>query len=297
VASDRTDRRDERGLTDAELDRALDVARELADWACETIRRPRRTDDIPREKASPADIVTATDEAVETHVRAVLRRAFPGHGIEGEEFGTEGSVTEGFGTEGSGSEDGAPAAPRWVVDPVDGTTNYAHGIGWSSFSLGLADAMGRPLLGVVADPYRGETFTAVRGRGAELNGVRIRAAAHTGLRGHVVMTEWAAHAPWPGMPDLLAELSARWCTVRVMGSTALSLAQVAAGRATAAVIGGYHAVDGLPALVIGQESGALAYDDLGALSPARPVPHGGLLLAAPDAAAEIAELWDRCRHP
>ncbi|WP_432032441.1 inositol monophosphatase family protein [Streptomyces antibioticus] len=266
---------------DSGLDRALAVATRLAAWAAQTIRDARTGAPYGgaygaaavRQKDGPADIVTDTDEAVETHVRKVLGEALPGHGIVGEEYGTT---------------EGRPDAPHWVVDPVDGTTNFAHGLGWCSFSLGLAAPDGTPQLGVVADPWRGETFTAVRGRGAHLNGTPVRAAGHTTLTGHVFLTEWAAHAHWPGMDALLAELAARHCTVRVMGSTALSLVQVAAGRATAAAIGEFHAVDGLPALLIAQEAGALALPGL----PAHDEP---LLLSAPGAAEEAARVWSRCR--
>jgi len=256
-----------------DLDRALEVATGLAAWAVEAIRRPRSpaTATDVREKDSPADIVTDTDEAVEAHVRETLGRAFPGHGIVGEEYGRT---------------DGTPGAPHWLIDPVDGTTNYAHGIGWCSFSLGLAAPDGTPLLGLVADPWRGETFTAVRGGGAFLNGAPVRAADHTTLTGHVFMTEWAAHAHWPGMDALMAGLADRHCTVRVMGSTALSLAQVAAGRATAAAIGGFHHVDGLPALLIAQEAGAVALPEL-------PAYNEPLLLTAPGAAQEASALWTR----
>jgi myo-inositol-1(or 4)-monophosphatase len=266
-------------VTDIELESALRVAVELAGWACETIRDASGTGAGPtgpvREKASPADIVTDTDEQVETHVRAVLRREFPAWGIDGEEYG---------------AEEGTPGAPHWVIDPVDGTTNYAHGLGWCSFSLGLADPDGRPLLGVVADPWRGEVFTAARGGGAHLNGVPVRAADHRTLTGHVFMTEWAAHAHWPGLDALLAKLADRHCTVRVMGSTALSLAQVAAGRAAAAAIGGFHPVDGLPALLIATEAGAVAIPRL----PAYDEP---LLLAAPGVAAEAQDLWRTTVRP
>ncbi|MFJ8331576.1 inositol monophosphatase family protein [Streptomyces sp. NPDC094437] len=257
------------------LERALEVATGLADWAARTIRRAGASAPVDevREKDGPADIVTDTDELVERHVREVLGEAFPAHGIVGEEYG----VTE-----------GAANAPHWVVDPVDGTTNFAHGIGWCSFSLGLAAPDGTPLVGVVADPWRGERFSAVRGGGARLNGRPVRAAAHTGLTGHVFLTEWAAHAHWPGMDALLAELAARHCTVRVMGSTALSLAQVAAGRAVATAIGEFHHVDGLPALLIATEAGAVALPEL-------PVYDQPLLLAAPGVAAEAAELLRRAR--
>ncbi|MFI7298726.1 inositol monophosphatase family protein [Streptomyces sp. NPDC050121] len=255
------------------MDRELTIATELAAWASDRIRRPRTPDDASdiREKAGPADIVTATDEAIETHVRTVLRREFPAYGIEGEEHGVH---------------KGTPGAPHWLIDPVDGTTNYAHGLGWCSISLGLATPHGEPLLGVVADPWRHEIFTATRGGGAHLNGHPIHAANHTTLTGHVFLTEWAAHAHWPGMDDLLRELAARHCTVRVMGSTALSLTQVAAGRATAAAIGEFHPVDGLPPLLIATEAGAVAI-------PRLPPYNTPLLLTAPSAADEATTLWQQ----
>ncbi|MGW0948734.1 inositol monophosphatase family protein [Streptomyces sp. NPDC002623] len=265
-------------MTEYEVDRALRLAVELADRACRTIRGTG-TAAAPtgpvREKAGPADIVTDTDEEVERHVRAALRREFPDWGIDGEEYGVEPGVS---------------GAPHWVIDPVDGTTNYAHGLGWCSFSMGLAEPDGSPLLGVVADPWRREVFTATRGGGAQLNGSPIKAADHTTLTGHVFMTEWAAHAHWPGQDALLAELADRHCTVRVMGSTALSLVQVAAGRASAAAIGAFHPVDGLPALLIATEAGATA-------TPRLPAYDEPLLLAVPGAAAEARELWSRTVRP
>ncbi|MEU8691828.1 inositol monophosphatase [Streptomyces sp. NPDC048665] len=255
---------------DLDLDRALTIATDLAAWASETIRRPRHGEEV-REKAGPADIVTQTDETIEIHVRSVLRAAFPSHGIEGEEYGVDEPTT--------------PTAPYWVVDPVDGTTNYAHGIGWCSFSLGLVSPDGTPLLGLVADPWRREVFTAIRGRGAHLNGTPIHASPHTTLTGHLFLTEWAAHSHWPGLDPLLTALSHRHCTTRVMGSTALSLSQVAAGRATAAAIGEFHAVDGLPAYLIAIEAGAVAL-------PQFPTYNEPLLLAAPGVAEELRGLWE-----
>lgn len=255
-----------------DLTQALTVAKELAQWATARIRLPRnhQSQGTVREKASPADIVTETDEAIESHVRAALATAFPTHGIEGEEYGVRAPAT--------------PDAPYWVIDPVDGTTNYAHGIGWCSFSLGLVAPDGTPLLGLVADPWRAETFTATRGGGAHLNNTPIQAADHTTLTGHVFLTEWAAHAHWPGLDPLMTRLSARHCTTRVMGSTALSLTQVAAGRATAAAIGEFHAVDGLPAYLIAVEAGAAAV-------PQFPRYDAPFLLTAPGVAEEMGELW------
>jgi len=262
-------------MPDAELRRATDLATDLARWACAQMRLPSGA---PRSKAHAADLVTDTDERIERAVREQLRQAFPAHTVIGEEYPTHA---------------GDPGAATWVVDPVDGTTNFAHGIGWSSFSLGLRDAAG-PLVAVVADPWRDELFSAVRGAGARLNGAPIRASAATDLHGQVVMTEWAAHEPWPGMQDVLAGLSRRWCTVRIMGSTALSLAQVAAGRAAATLIGRFHAIDGEPAMLIGLEAGAVALDEHGSATPGS---GSGLLLAAPGVAVELAALWRQAADP
>ena len=263
-------------LPAAELEQAVELATSLARWACAQMRLPSGS---PRAKAHAADLVTDTDERIERIVRERLRLAFPQHTVIGEEFAPH---------------EGAPDAGTWVVDPVDGTTNFAHGIGWSSFSLGLRDAAG-PLVAVVADPWRDELFSAVRGGGARLNGTPIRASTATDLRGQVVMTEWAAHEPWPGMPEILAELSRRWCTVRIMGSTALSLAQVAAGRAAATLIGEFHAIDGEPAMLIGTEAGAVALDP-GAEASANGSEGSSLLLAAPGVSEELTAIW-RTAHP
>jgi len=263
------------------------VAGSLARWAASRMRldaTARRGGGAvrigDRTKDNPADLVTPTDRAIELHVRRVLGRHFPRHAVEGEEFGRR---------------PGDPDAPFWLVDPVDGTSNFAHDVGWSSFSLGLLDADG-PALAVVADPWRGELFGAVRDRGAHLDEQRpLEVAPVDRLEGRLVLTEWAGHRPWPGMPDVLAGLADRFCTVRIMGSTALSIVQVAAGRAAATLIGSCHRVDALPAMLIALEAGAVAVGLDGApLLPAAaraadPLPP--LLVAAPGVAAELLDLW------
>ncbi|HEX2806611.1 MAG TPA: inositol monophosphatase family protein [Kineosporiaceae bacterium] len=270
--------------------RELTLALELGRWAAVRMRQDARARangaarDHDRVKQNAADLVTGTDEAIEQHVRRTLAGQFPRHGVLGEEFG----VT-----------DAAPGHPVWVVDPVDGTTNFAHGLGWSAFSIGLIDDAG-PVLGVVVDPWRREVFSALRGRGARCNRRRLqRPDPAVDLAGGLVLTEWAGHLPWPGMAGVLAQLQGRHCTVRVMGSTALTLVQVAAGRAAAAVIGSYHAIDAMPAALIGIEAGAVAVDVTAAAGDrgrrpeeiSLPADGGCLLLAAPAVAAELVELW------
>jgi myo-inositol-1(or 4)-monophosphatase len=249
---------------------ALDTGLELAAWASARILvRPESVET----KQHLADHVTETDTDVERHVRRTLAERFPEHAIVGEEYG---------------GEPGVAGRPTWYLDPVDGTTNYAHGLPWSSFSLALSDADG-PVLGVVADPYRREIFSASRYSAAERDGTPIRCRNTATLSGEIVTTEWAGYRPWPGMAELLDRLAARLCSARIMGSTALSLVSVAAGRAAGCVIGGFDAIDGLAASFIAERAGAvaLAADGTRTTFPAA----GGILVAAPGVADDLWRDW------
>ncbi len=251
----------------------LDVARDLAGWAAGYLRTAR-----PEEittKAHAADFVTRVDRDVERRVRDVIEAVFPGHVIVGEEEG------------------GQPVAgrPCWYLDPVDGTTNYAHGLAWSSFSLALAVDR-QPRLGVVADPWRGEVLWGAVGLGAFLDGAPLVARGPAdGLGGAVLLTEWAAHAPWPGMLDLLADVGAQFVTPRIMGSGTLALASVAAGRAAAAVIGDFSPIDHLAGVILAVEAGAVVFDAGGGVS-GFPGP-GPFLVTAPQCAAPMREAFLR----
>lgn len=256
-------------MTAAEWKPALDTALELAAWACERILvRPEQI----QTKQHVADHVTETDTDVERHVRQTLAERFPSHAIVGEEYG------------GAAAADG----PTWYLDPVDGTTNYAHGLGWSSFSLALTDGTG-PVVGVVADPYRGDVFSAVADGPAERNGTSIRCSDTRTLGGEIVTTEWAGCKPWPGMPAMLEQLSALLCSTRIMGSTAMSLVSVAAGRSAGGVIGTYNAIDGLAASFIAERAGAVAMAEDGTRTtfPAS----GGIMVAAPGVAEQLWRAW------
>lgn len=251
---------------------AAELADELTAFAMASMRAqpgPFPDADIAT-KAHAADPVTAVDRAVETHVRRRIADVFPGHRVCGEEFDPTGPPD---------------AMYVWWVDPVDGTTNFAHGIGWHSFSLALVRD-GEPVLGIVADPSRGEIYRAAVGQAAAVGGRRAAVATATGLAGAVVMTEWLAHVPWDGMPALLTGLADAHATSRIMGSSALSLAQVAAGRAAAAVIGHFSAVDDLAAAYIAVRAGAVVISADGTLMPAR----GGIAVAAPGIAEQLRAL-------
>ncbi len=109
------------------------------------------------------------------------------------------------------------------------------------------------------------------------------------LAGRVVCTELAGHLPWPGMVELLAALGERFCTLRIMGSGTMSLAGVAAGRGSGAVIGKFGPVDHLAAALIVHEAGGVVLDAAG--SPDLFPSSGGILAAAPEAVDALYALW------
>ena len=226
-------------LTEAELETRAALVDELARWAITRIAaRPSR--DGVSTKSSDSDWVTETDLAIERHVRRTVQERFPEDRIVGEEFG----VTE--------TDD---ARATWYVDPIDGTTNYVHGLPWSSFSCAVVDEQGAAV-GAVADPYRREVFSAVRGRGARRNGERIQCTDAGTLVGGIFLTELTMQWVWDGLPRLMERLSDAGCVTRIMGSNALSLASVGAGRAVATLISQFGPIDCHAGALIAAEAGA-----------------------------------------
>ena len=226
-------------LSSADLDARAELVEELARWAIDRIPT-RPGDDEISTKTSDADWVTETDLAVERHVREAVQERFPDDRIVGEEFGAT-------------DAEGAPAT--WYVDPVDGTTNYVHGLPWSSFSCAVLDEEGAAV-GAVADPYRREVLSAVRGRGARRDDEPISCVDTGTLVGGIFLTELTMQWVWNGLPTLMGRLSDAGCVTRIMGSNALSLASVGAGRALATLIGEFGPVDCHAGTLIAQESGA-----------------------------------------
>jgi len=161
------------------------------------------------------DLVTTTDRDAERLIVDTIREAFPTHGITAEE---------------SPMQPGTDAH-RWYIDPLDGTTNFAHGYPHFAVSIALAreDEM---QVGLVYDPVRDETFSAVRGEGARLNGAAIR-VSDTGRLEHALLStgfpyDRRRHAAF--YVAFLAEAMRRSQGVRRAGSAALDLCYVAAGR-------------------------------------------------------------------
>lgn len=168
-----------------------------------------------RVKTSLRDVVTEADLAAERAVLDLLRGRFPAHAWHSEEAG----VSE------------HDAEFRWVVDPLDGTSNFAHGFPHFCVSVALLHH-GRSRIGVIYDPMRGELFSAIAGRGARLGRRRLRVSTIDTLDRAMVTTGFPYEPPAQraAVADLSARVIERVQMFRRSGSAALDLAYVAAGR-------------------------------------------------------------------
>ena len=169
-------------------------------------------------KKGPIDLVTAADIAAEQDFRGRVAQAFPDHVILGEEGGPPASIRD-------------ASRCRWIIDPLDGTTNFAHGLAFFSVSIAL-DVAGTVELGVVYDPVGQELFTAERGGGARLNGAAIRVSDRGDISDGLLCTGFPYSIREDGLRqvEVFAAFLRRARAVRRLGSAALDLCYVAAGR-------------------------------------------------------------------
>ncbi len=178
------------------------------------IRHLGRVDASAVSRKGANDFVTEVDHQAEAAIVDTIHRAYPNHAVLAEESGRHGTDEH-----------------VWIVDPLDGTTNFMHE--FPVFSVSIAfQVRGRLEVGVVYDPLRQELFTATRGQGAQLNDRRIRVSRQRGLEGALLGTGF----PYRQMKDLdsymaiFRELLTRTAGIRRPGSAALDLAYVACGR-------------------------------------------------------------------
>lgn len=162
-----------------------------------------------------ADFVTRADRESQDVILNTIKEAFPGHGFLAEEA----------------PEEAGDAEYRWIIDPLDGTTNYIHGYPVFSVSIAL-ERKGEVILGVVSDPTREEVFTALKGRGAFLNGRPIRVSSVSSMEESLITTGFPFRQK--DLIDLylraFKNVFLRVSGIRRAGSAAIDLAYVAAGR-------------------------------------------------------------------
>ncbi len=267
-----------------ELTFATDLARRAGLVLRESYERVERID-----YKSARDVVTDVDYRSEAMLLAAIREYYPGDAILAEESGAHRRV----------GYDGTAARRRWVLDPLDGTVNYANGIPFFCVSIALV-ADGRPVIGVILDPMRDDLYTATVDGPALLNGEPVAASEKEALSDYVVSLTVIGR----GGIGRERRIARRIRIPRRMGSAALALAYVANGRFDACVQnGGISPWDVAAAGLIAERAGATVSDIAGGpwwddtkTGPnvsivAAPQPHHGELLTL--LAAEGATLQTR----
>lgn len=183
-----------------------------------------RRDDIQTSKKGINDYVTSVDKAAEAEIIEIIQKSYPDHTIISEE---------------RGALEGKDSDIQWVIDPLDGTTNFVKGLPHFSVSIAIR-VKNRTEVGVVYDPIRNELFTAVRGEGAKLNEVRLRVDSQNELNGAILATGFPFKQPslMPTQFAIMNNLIDEAADFRRTGSAALDLCYVASGR-----VDGYFEMD------------------------------------------------------
>ena len=238
--------------------RILPEVESLARRAGEVVMRHFAAPVPVTSKTSRIDIVTAADQEAEALIVGELTARFPGHHIVGEEGGRQGA-------------EAASSAWHWFVDPIDGTVNFASKLPHFCISIALATPDRQPVLGVIYDPTRNELFSARQGAGAFLNGRALR-VTETAELVDAVITSGFPYDKHTNPDNNLREWAAFLTRIRGerrLGSAALDLAYVAAGR-----LDGYWEMDLKPydamaGLLIVREAGGTVTDYTGGAYPQR----------------------------
>ncbi|MGF1640727.1 MAG: inositol monophosphatase family protein [Rhodospirillales bacterium] len=230
-------------------------------------------------KKGPADFVSKADRRAEAVLRRELMKARPAFGLLMEE---------------SGAVAGTDTSNRWIVDPLDGTTNFLHGIPHFSISIAV-ERDGDPFAGVVYSPVHDEMFVAEKGSGAFVNGRRLRVSA----RRQIDEALFATGIPFKGLDDhrlflrQLEGVMAVSAGVRRFGSAALDLAYVAAGRYDGYWENGLHPWDIAAGVVLVREAGGFVSDLAGRN---RMMAGGGILAANSELYAPLLRLIEEAGH-
>lgn len=208
------------------------------------VRSLNRLDSIDVASKGRNDFVTEVDRQAEQEIIATIRRSYPNHGFLGEEGG---SIAAGAG----GDEF------VWIIDPLDGTTNFLHGFPQFAVSIAL-QYRGRIDHGLVYDPLRQELFTASRGAGAQLDERRIRVSKAKSLDGALIGTgfPYRANLHWlDAYMEMMKAVMQKTAGLRRPGSASLDLAYVAAGRTDAFWELGLSPWDTAAGMLLVQEAG------------------------------------------
>ncbi|MCG8324662.1 MAG: inositol monophosphatase [Thiotrichales bacterium] len=226
----------------------LNIAVRAARAAGNIIQRQLdRVHDVPVNSKGQNDFVSEVDHQAEAIIIQTIRESYPEHAILAEESGKSGS---------SDAED-----YLWIIDPLDGTTNYLHGFPQFAVSIALQHK-GKLEQAVVFDPFKNEMFTAGRGNGAYLNDHRIRVSARKKLTGALIGTgfPFKEQARLDLYLDTFRDLFPMTSGIRRAGAAALDLAYVACGRMDGFWEFGLHSWDIAAGTLLIQEAGGIVTD-------------------------------------
>ena len=226
----------------AYLDTAIDLVRRAGALQRDAFGRSFRID-----KKGTIDLVTEVDVAVERMFRERLAERHPGHDVLGEELG--------------GPADGGTSDYCWICDPIDGTTNFAHGLPFFCSTVAL-EVRGRLEVGAVYDPMRDELFSTRRGGGAFLNGQTLAVSSTTALIDSLLVTgfPYSVQVQLEDLVRTFGAFLARSRAVRRLGSAALDICYVAAGRMDGFWEQGLNAWDIAAGVLLVQEAGGRVTD-------------------------------------
>ena len=227
----------------------LNIALRAARQAGEIVARAtEQIDSLEVKEKSANDFVTEIDQAAEKEVIYHISKAHPDHAFLGEEGGLQGNANSDY---------------QWIIDPIDGTTNFIHGI--PHFAISIACLYkGQLEHGVILDPIRREEFTASRGKGAQLNGRRMRVSSRKSLDGALIGTgipfKSRSEVHIPAYTKSLEAVAKQTAGIRRAGAASLDLAYVAAGRLDGFWEIGLSQWDIAAGVLLVRESGGLVSD-------------------------------------
>ena len=187
------------------------------------------------------DFLTEADGAVETMLRSSIERVFPNDGFVGEEGG------------------GEDAENLWIVDPIDGTANFARGDPQWCISIGFVNKL-KPVVGVIHAPVLRETFAARKGAGATLNGRTISVSDQTEMGAASIEIGWSPRRPFEEYTRLVATVGGSGASAKRSASGALGMCWVAAGRTDAYLELHINSWDVAAGIVIVEEAGGVVND-------------------------------------
>ena len=227
----------------------LTIARRAAEEAGKILQMGlRQLDQIQIEEKGRGDLVSVVDRRAEEVIKNILLDKYPQHDFLGEESGETRARAE-------------ESEFCWVIDPLDGTTNFLHGLPQFAVSIGLVKR-GKPELGIVYNPATEEWFTAARGEGAQLNGRKLRVSVLRDGGRAIVATGFPFRYPelMPRQYAMLQSVLEEIADVRRLGSASLDLCFVAANRVDGFFEMGLKPWDICAGILIAQEAGAIVTD-------------------------------------